>query len=259
MSSRHRRALGALLLFLPGVLLCLLLAVRLVAVLVGRETPDRIHLSLLIVQAAGLGWPCAVAAGALGLSPRALGLGLPRPSDLPLAAGLSVGLWAPLLAADSLRARLFGDPEVFRTFQDLIEPGWGGYAAVVGILAVLPGLMEELAFRGILQPLLTEAWGGAAGIVAASAAFAAFHRNLEQLVVQFLLGLALGWLRRRTGSLWPCILVHALHNALSVWAMARLPGWEGPVPPFPPASWLAGGAVLAAASAWALARPGRRE
>jgi membrane protease YdiL (CAAX protease family) len=33
---------------------------------------------------------------------------------------------------------------------------------------------------------------------------------------RFVMGLMLGWLRARTGSLWPCVLAHFLHNGFVV-------------------------------------------
>ncbi len=106
-------------------------------------------------------------------------------------------------------------------------------------LAALPGLAEEPVYRGLLQPQLNRLYGRrwqAAGaplgwgwlIVAvlfwamhawrpAPAGGIAFH--WETLSMQLVIGLALGWLRERTGSLWPGVLAHNLVNL--VWIAAR--------------------------------------
>ena len=108
-------------------------------------------------------------------------------------------------------------------------------------LATLPGLAEEPVYRGLLQPQLNRLYGQrwqAAGarlgwgwlIVAvlfwamhawrpAPAGGVAFH--WETLSMQLFIGLALGWMRERTGSLWPGVLAHNFVNL--VWIAARAP------------------------------------
>ena len=44
--------------------------------------------------------------------------------------------------------------------------------------------------------------------------FALFHLNPWQFPATFLLGLILGWIRYRTGSIFACIAGHAIHNGL---------------------------------------------
>jgi membrane protease YdiL (CAAX protease family) len=46
--------------------------------------------------------------------------------------------------------------------------------------------------------------------------FAVWHLNPLQFPGAFAGGLVLGWLRHRTGSLWPCIWLHALFNGIVV-------------------------------------------
>lgn len=252
--SDRLRAFLVLAVFLPAALGCLLLAIGLASAFVGNETPDQLHAVLLIGQVAGLGWPCAVALSLLGGSRRKLGLRFPSATALLLTLALAAGLWTPLLAVDWLRSQVLADPEKRQLFERLVQPGWGGFPALLAVLAVAPGMMEELAFRGILLPPLARAWGGWPAVLVTAAAFAGFHLSAEQLVVQFLLGLVFGWLRLRTGSLWPCVLAHAGHNALTLGMMTWGPSWAGHQPGFPPLPWLAGGMLVAALAAWGLAR-----
>jgi hypothetical protein len=90
---------------------------------------------------------------------------------------------------------------------------------------VLAGLTEELLFRGILSRTLEGTrlgfWAGAS---LASAAFAVLHMQYGvggQLVI-FAIGLALAWIRRSSGSLWPAIVAHAANNAVALVAMRFL-------------------------------------
>ena len=85
---------------------------------------------------------------------------------------------------------------------------------------MLPAVGEELFFRG----WLLSAWSGArptppravAAVTAQAAAFAAFHLLPERLPQTFMLGLVLGWMTLRSGSIFPAIVAHAAHNAVPV-------------------------------------------
>lgn len=81
------------------------------------------------------------------------------------------------------------------------------------VLALLSGFGEELVFRGALWPHL--------GLWGTSALFAVCHwapiRSLRSYpLFVFCAGLLLGWLRERSGSLWPPILLHVVVNAFNL-------------------------------------------
>ena len=48
----------------------------------------------------------------------------------------------------------------------------------------------------------------------AAALFAVLHFSLLSLPYLFMVGLLLGWAKWKTGSLYPSILVHFLHNLI---------------------------------------------
>jgi membrane protease YdiL (CAAX protease family) len=83
-------------------------------------------------------------------------------------------------------------------------------------LCVLPGLAEEGLFRGLVQTRLAERWGRAPALVAASMAFGLLHMDPVQGTVAFVVGLYLGWIADRTGSIRPGIAAHAVNNAVFV-------------------------------------------
>jgi len=89
---------------------------------------------------------------------------------------------------------------------------------VLTMLAVLPAVFEELFFRGLLLSSLQASMGRAKAVCLSAVAFAAFHvivmhyLAVERLLPSLFLGLILGWLCVRTGSLWPGVLLHACHN-----------------------------------------------
>ncbi|MBQ7420696.1 MAG: CPBP family intramembrane metalloprotease, partial [Prevotella sp.] len=86
-----------------------------------------------------------------------------------------------------------------------------------GIIAICIGapVAEELIFRGAIQRTLHKKVGPIAAIVIAAAIFGVIHMNPVQVFGAFLMGLVLGWLYYRTGSVWPGIVFHAVNNTLS--------------------------------------------
>jgi membrane protease YdiL (CAAX protease family) len=94
---------------------------------------------------------------------------------------------------------------------------WGQQAPiaasfVAAILVAGAAIPEELIFRGVLQPLLTDLMGRAAPALAALV-FAATYIGTESpvfVLVMAGIGLVYGWNVRRSGSLWPAIAAHAV-------------------------------------------------
>jgi membrane protease YdiL (CAAX protease family) len=109
------------------------------------------------------------------------------------------------------------------------------------LLTLLPALCEEVLFRGSVLGLLRLRLPTWAAVLLQALAFALLHGMALRVAPTLALGLVLGLLRVRTGSLWPGVLVHALHNAvLLVVPMLGLDPFA-----LPPGA-LAGGAALAA-------------
>ncbi|WP_421995065.1 CPBP family intramembrane glutamic endopeptidase [Reyranella sp.] len=90
------------------------------------------------------------------------------------------------------------------------------------VLAGLAPLVEELVFRGLLYGWVAGRWGSIAAWVVSSLAFAAAHVEPAHAILVLPLGLWFGWLRRRTGSLWPSLVAHACNNGLAVGAAVLL-------------------------------------
>ncbi|MDD3193778.1 MAG: type II CAAX endopeptidase family protein [Oscillospiraceae bacterium] len=88
------------------------------------------------------------------------------------------------------------------------------------LLAVLPPVFEEIAFRGILMQSLRRFGDGFALLISAII-FGLFHLNMVQAPYAFLLGLWFGYLVLRTGSLRISMALHACVN-LSAGVMSFL-------------------------------------
>lgn len=93
--------------------------------------------------------------------------------------------------------------------------------SIVFLMALIPALCEELAFRGFIFGGLVRQGGRLRAIVVTALMFGISHGFLQQSIAASCMGILLGWIALRTGSVLPCILVHFTNNALSV-SMARL-------------------------------------
>lgn len=80
---------------------------------------------------------------------------------------------------------------------------------------ILAPISEELAFRGAALSLLSERSKPVAAVISALF-FAVYHFNLQQLPYTFVLGYFLAMLALRSGSVLPCIFVHAANNLLTL-------------------------------------------
>ncbi len=92
----------------------------------------------------------------------------------------------------------------------------GAVAALWLLLAVVVPLCEELVFRGVVQPLIAQRWGAAAGVVLGGLIFAAAHLLPTLIPGLFVSGLMLGLLRVLSGSIWPGVIYHAMQNTLAL-------------------------------------------
>lgn len=81
--------------------------------------------------------------------------------------------------------------------------------------AIVPALVEEFACRGIILGSLRK-FGDGFAIIVSSVIFGLIHGNFEQIPFAFLIGLILGFVTVKTGSIWLACAIHSLNNAVSV-------------------------------------------
>ena len=86
---------------------------------------------------------------------------------------------------------------------------------IVLAVSVLPALVEEFALRGIVMGSLRR-FGDGFAIVFSAAMFGIMHGNLVQIPFAFVVGLGLGFIAIKSGSVWTCCLVHFINNLSSV-------------------------------------------
>jgi len=129
---------------------------------------------------------------------------------------------AGALACGGLVLKLLPSPASTDALQTLARAARTTDDLPLGVLilliAVLPGVSEELSFRGILQPRLVERFGPAIGIVATSLLFGLIHFDLRQGLAAFAIGLWLGWCSWRENSTVNVAFGHIINNAAFVLA-----------------------------------------
>ena len=84
------------------------------------------------------------------------------------------------------------------------------------VMAILPAVCEEFAFRGFILSGLRHMGHAWRAIFFSAVLFGVAHGVIQQSIVAGLFGLVLGFIAVQTGSIWPCITFHALHNAMGV-------------------------------------------
>ncbi len=124
-------------------------------------------------------------------------------------------------------------------------PGdWSLLPMTLALAVLVPALGEEAVFRGLLTPGREEGVPALRAVLPSTALFVLWHvfealtfmpqaapvfLRADFLATTAVLGLACGWLRWRTRSLWPAVLLHWLEVA----------GWQ---------IWFGGGEVAKAIS-----------
>jgi len=102
----------------------------------------------------------------------------------------------------------FWDPTRFDAF----------IASAIAIAVFVP-IVEEAACRGLGFRLL-ESYGQRVAIVGSAIAFALAHGAVVDLPWVLVTGLGLGYLRSRSGSIYPCVALHAVVNGVAILASA---------------------------------------
>jgi len=172
---------------------------------------------------------------------------------------LSAGLWMVafeaylLFESWSLASQLTEEDKERLKADFLAVPFW----VVVLTGAIAPAIAEEFFFRGFVLSAFRSKLSGFRSVLFSSVLFGLFHviagsvLSLEKFLPTIILGLAIGYVALRTGSLWPGILLHALHNGL-IFTMSRfteqdLAKWFGADSKHIPVTWMLGGGAAIAA------------
>jgi sodium transport system permease protein len=147
-------------------------------------------------------------------------LGTPDPRGVLAALCFGCSTWILALRWGEIQQRLLPmDSNVARMLEQQfawlmdINP-----LVLVFFLAVVPALCEELFFRGYALSGLRASLGKSGAVVVVAIAFGMTHYSAQRLVTTTALGLLLGLLVVQYRSIWPAMIAHFMHNAISVTA-----------------------------------------
>ena len=98
-------------------------------------------------------------------------------------------------------------PQAMETYTEMIDSSGITEYSLMWVVStlILPPLVEEMIFRGLIMHWMI------ANVIQA-VCFGIFHQNLVQGIYAGLLGLALGYVAYRYGTLFASMLMHLLYN-----------------------------------------------
>ena len=99
--------------------------------------------------------------------------------------------------------------------ETLAQAGWPLWSMLV-LVSLMPAIIEELAFRGVIQSSLERIFNARDAWLIQAALFSLLHLSPIVFPSHFVMGLCFGLIRMRSRSLYPSILLHAAWNALVV-------------------------------------------
>jgi membrane protease YdiL (CAAX protease family) len=147
---------------------------------------------------------------------------------LLLAVLLGVALQPPLDLIAGFIEKLFPlSEEARRDMEQFLDVSTLQRKIVLFVAAGLVGpVIEEVFFRGGILRSLRRVHSAGLTLVGVSLLFAGAHHDLRDALPDFLGGLAMGYVRIMSGSIWPAILVHVAFNSSAVMLQIRY-GPEG--------------------------------
>lgn len=129
---------------------------------------------------------------------------------------LGVSSWAVAQQVVALQARVLPPSQALQEAFKQIEaqlatvPLW----QVLVLMAIVPAIAEELFFRGFLLSGLLQGMRKWPAILITGATFGIFHFMIDRVPITAMLGVVLAYVCWQSRSIWPCMLIHAMHNGL---------------------------------------------
>ncbi len=128
---------------------------------------------------------------------------------------LGVGLFFLITGLEALLSFLWSSLGIEVPGMDITVNGVWRVIAMIVLLAVIPALMEETLFRGmLLSTRLSQ--GRTRALWTVSVLFALMHGDPFSLPVTFVAGIILTGAAISTGSVYPAVAAHLVHNVLSI-------------------------------------------
>lgn len=180
--------------------------------------PDRdavYHYSTAVSGLIFYGFYLAIVLAIAGRQFREL-LALRRPRSWGVAARAAVVVFVAIIVLEQILDQFLNPGRE----QGLTPTNWeparaGAFALSFVVLAIVGPFVEEVTFRG-LGCSLFERYGQTFMIVVIGLTFGLAHGLVEGLPILAAFGAGLAYIRAKTDSVYPCIVVHSIFNALAL-------------------------------------------
>lgn len=144
-------------------------------------------------------------------------LSIPKASHLFLAVLLAIVMHPVVTSFSNVIRTLYPISEQtmakLEAFQSLMG-GAPNLFVLLLMMALLPAICEELAFRGFILSGLRRMKNQWLAILVSSLLFGIAHQMLQQSIAAFAVGMLIGYLSIKTNSIFPCMAYHLVHNSL---------------------------------------------
>ena len=97
------------------------------------------------------------------------------------------------------------------TLDTSIKPDMATNVIMYILTCISAPIFEEILFRGLIMRAFSKV-SVKFGIIASAAMFGLYHQNIPQAVNAFFLGLLLGYVAYKAGSIIPCMIIHLAMN-----------------------------------------------
>jgi sodium transport system permease protein len=147
------------------------------------------------------------------------------PPAISLLAGalLGVGLVPVAMSYGQVQSWLLpaGPSDAAQSVARLIDASFNISPLLAAVIfGVVPGICEEIVFRGVVLSALRKRLPVHAAVWITGLAFAALHLDFGGLIPRTVLGAALGYITVYSGSIFPAMLLHAAFNGSQVGLIA---------------------------------------
>lgn len=164
---------------------------------------------------------------------------------------VGVGLLSLIVElSPAMRDHVLARSEALERLLRPTDPTW--IPVVIVVVAILPGVLEERWFRGVVRDAMPS-WTPTVRAVFVAVLFALAHLDPANLLPLTVVGIGFGLLAERAGGWWAPAVAHFVHNAHNGVVIPRVVHEESLAVPIACAAFVGGAAVFTAAL-WAMPR-----
>lgn len=144
---------------------------------------------------------------------RVFGFRAVEPKWIAVGAALGVVAFGLSFIVEGVYFHFITEPNTQADFQVAAAGGTLSLLVLLVAGALMTPFGEEVVFRGVIATALNR-HGAWAGVLGSAVIFAAAHGPSVIFFDALMVGILIGVLYRKTGSLWPALAVHVVYNGL---------------------------------------------